>query len=284
MTATATATAPGRPRAGLWPLVRVEVAKLSAQLRIRVALGAAVVGPLLFAVALAVQGAVPGDTLFGRWVHESGFAVSFVVLAFSGQWALPILVAVVAGDTCAEEDRHRTWSLLLTRSRTRGQLLAAKVVATAACCTLATAALAASATLTGVATAGARPVAGLSGALLSPTQAWAAVWASWASVVPPVLALAALCVLVSTASRSTWVGVGAPVLGVLVLNLVSLLSVVDPIRAFLPTSGMEAWHGLARTTPYTDQVTTSVLVSVGWIVVALAASAVLLARRDVVDA
>lgn len=262
----------------------IELAKLSAQLRVRVALGACVLGPVLFAVAMAVQTSVPADTLFGRWVHESGYAVSLVVLGFSGQWVLPILVCIVAGDVCASEDRHRTWTLLLTRSRTRGEVLAGKVLAVMTYSAAVVAALALSSTVTGALAVGTQQLAGLSGTLLSSGAALQAVALSWATVLAPTFAVAAMAVLVSVLSRSSWVGVALPVLGVLVLNLLGLLSVIDPVRALLPTSGFAAWHGLVRDDTYTGPILDSVLVSAVWVAVALTAAAFALGRRDVVDA
>src|SRR5262249_30284974 len=57
-----------------------ECSKLSAQLKTRVALAACAAGPFVFAAAMRVQNSLPEDTLFGRSVKESGFALSLVVL------------------------------------------------------------------------------------------------------------------------------------------------------------------------------------------------------------
>ena len=52
--------------------------------------------------AIAVLGsggvvAFPTDTLYGVWVHSSGFALSLVFLAFAGSWGLPIAAGIIAG-------------------------------------------------------------------------------------------------------------------------------------------------------------------------------------------
>src|SRR5690242_3066048 len=97
-------------------ILRGELAKLLAQWRVRCAFAVCAIGPLLLAVVLDAQEGLPKDTLFGRHVHESGFAVPLLVLGFAGTWAFPLLTSLVAGDIFAAEDAHGTWQALLTRS------------------------------------------------------------------------------------------------------------------------------------------------------------------------
>jgi ABC-2 type transport system permease protein len=120
--------------------------------------------------------------------------------------------------------------------------------------------------------------------VLSPGDAWQATATSWLTILLPVLAIAAIGILASVLSRNTWVGIAVPVVLVLVLNLVSLLSAIDPVRPLLPTTGLQDWYGLVRDDVYTNQVFTAQLVSVGWIVACLAVAARVFVRRDVVDA
>jgi ABC-2 type transport system permease protein len=260
----------------------VEMTKLAAQLKVRIVLAACILGPLLFVIAEAVQSAVPADTLFGQWVHESGFAVSLLILGFCSQWGLPFLMGIVAGDMFAEEDRHGTWSMLLTRSRGRGDVLAGKFLAVTTYSVVVTLLLGLSATLTGALAVGTQPLVGLDGTMLPAGTAWAATAESWVSVLAPALAIMAIAVLVSVLSRNSWVGVVVPLVLVIFLNLVSLLSAIDPVRPFLPTTGFYAWHGLLRASVYTNQLWTSVLVSAAWLAGCLVWAAAAFVRRDVV--
>ncbi|HVU74709.1 MAG TPA: ABC transporter permease, partial [Mycobacteriales bacterium] len=125
------------------------------------------------------------------------------------------------------------------------------------------------------------PVVGLSGTLLSGGTALRAVVLSWLSTLLPALALCAIALLVSALARNSWVGVGVPVVIALLLQLVALLSAIDPVRPALPTTGFEAWHGLARTDRYTGPLTDSAIASVGWIAVAVGVTTWLVRRRDV---
>jgi ABC-2 type transport system permease protein len=63
---------------------RFKAAKLLAQWPTRILPLVCVLGPLAFAAVLRIQPAVPADTLFGGWVHTSGFAVPLVILSFAG--------------------------------------------------------------------------------------------------------------------------------------------------------------------------------------------------------
>ncbi|HZQ84024.1 MAG TPA: ABC transporter permease [Acidimicrobiales bacterium] len=279
----AVAAPPRTGRPGWAVMWRVELTKLLSQVKVRAALVACVVVPIVFTLLESTQSSVPGDTLFGRWVHESGFAVSLFLLAFTSQWGLPFLVAIVSGDVCSEEDRLQTWPLLLTRSRSRGDVLAGKVLAAASVTVAGTMLLAISSTLSGVLVVGTQPVVGLSGAVLSSGTALAATLASWLVVLPPVLAVVAIAVLASVVSRNSWAGVATPVVVTLGFGLVSQFSAADLVRPLLPTAGFDAWHGLVRTGVYTAPIRESMFVSAAWIAVCVGVSAAVLHRRDVVQ-
>ena len=276
--AVATRSAPG------WLVMwRVELTKLLAQLRVRVVLAGCVFGPMLVAAAMKVSNAVPGDTPLGLFIHESGFAFSLVVLNWAGLWALPMSIAMVAGDICSEEHRLGTWSLLLTRSLGRGSVLAGKMLAAATYAVAITLLVGVMTTVVGLVAIGHQPLVGLSGSVLSPHAALQATIGSWLSLLAPVLALTAIALLISVLSRKSWVGVIVTVGVVLALNLVTEVSGIDAIRPLLPTTGLEAWHGLVRGTVYLDQIRTSVIVSLVWMALCFGIAAAVFLQRDVVD-
>jgi ABC-2 type transport system permease protein len=279
------AAGPARRTGPGWLVMwRVELTKLAAQLRVRVVVSVCALGPVVIVLAMRVSNVVPGDTLFGVYIHESGFAFSLVVLNWAGLWALPMSIALVAGDICSEEHRLGTWSLLLTRSRSRASVLGGKMLAAASYTIAITLLVGIATTVVGLLGIGRQPLVGLSGALMSPHAALQATIGSWVSEVAPVLAVTAIAMLISVLSRNSWVGVLVTVAVVLCLNLASLVSAIDPIRPFLPTTGLEAWHGLVRATGvYTDQIRTSVIVSLVWMALCFGLSALLFLRRDVVD-
>src|SRR5437762_6647912 len=115
--------------AGTWTALGVELRKLAAQKRARFALLGCVIAPIIVTVVLNGQQRPPKDTLYGRHIHSSGFAVALFVLTFASQWVLPFLTALVAGDIFATEDHLGPWKTLLTRSVSRTQVFAAKCIA-----------------------------------------------------------------------------------------------------------------------------------------------------------
>src|SRR5437016_8653234 len=110
---------------------RWEVAKLLAQKRTYLGLGAATIVPVIFVVVLVLQTGGPNDVPLGRALRDTGLAVPFVVLFFMSIWGLPLVTALVAGDIVAAESHNGTLKTILTRSRDRGQVFARKMCATA---------------------------------------------------------------------------------------------------------------------------------------------------------
>src|ERR671922_1853215 len=108
---------------------RWEIAKLLAQKRTYLGLGAAIVVPLVFVIVLTIQSGGPNDIPLGRYIRDTGLAVPFVVLFFMSIWAFPLITALVAGDIVAAETHNGTLKTILTRSRDRGEVFAGKVLA-----------------------------------------------------------------------------------------------------------------------------------------------------------
>lgn len=268
------------PEVGLGTVLGVEVDKLRAQARVRLALGACGIAPLLAVGLFRAQGSLPADTLFGRSLLQTGFAAPLVVLGFAGQWALPLLISLVAGDIFAAEDQHGTWPTLLTRSVSRSRLFTAKVLAAAGYAVAAVLVLAAASLLAGLLLVGHQPVVGLDGVVLPAGHAAALVMLSWLSILPPTVGFVAVGVLLSIASRNGWVGVVGPVLIGLVMVLLGLLDLGGPLRWLLLTTGFESWHGLLRGDPALRPLLWTSLVSVGYAVAALTAARRLLLARE----
>ncbi|MFE0385925.1 ABC transporter permease, partial [Streptomyces bungoensis] len=92
MTAVAAgARVPGAGRVSVARGYRFELVKLVAQWRIRLLVLACWSVPGLFTAAVSLQSTLPTDTLFGRWMHATGWAGPLVTLGFAGTWALPLL-------------------------------------------------------------------------------------------------------------------------------------------------------------------------------------------------
>ena len=270
----------GRRAGGLRAACRAERRKLLAQSSIRVTAMVCVLAPFLFALLLSTQSGVPGDSLLGVWVHDSGAAAGFVVLDFAGYLGFPVLAGLLAGDLFASEDRYGTWKVILTRSRSRRELFAAKVLAGCAL-TCALALLAAlSSVAGGLLFVGTGPLAGLGGSLLPSGEAVLLLLGGWVVSLPPLVGLVSLAILLSVASRSGIVGVLGTVLIGLLMQLLTFLGNGSVAGFALLSTGFDDWHGLLGDPRFLGPLGLSLAASAIWTASCLWAAWVLLRRRE----
>jgi len=272
--------APAPRRAGTWAAYRGELVKLAALLRTRATLAAVLVLPPLVVLLLRGQRA-PADTLFGRHVHDSGFAVPLLLLGFATQYVFPLLTSVVAGDVFAGEDQHGTWKTLLTRSVSRTQVFWAKTFAAVTFAAAVLVVLTASSTVASVLLVGHQPLTGLSGQEVPAGRAALLVVGAWASTAFPLLGFTALAVLLSVRTRNPALGVVGPVVLGLLMSLVGSLGGTGWLRRALLSTPLEAWHGLFTATPFSGPLVQGAVVSLLWTALCLAAAHRSLRRRDI---
>ncbi|WP_329255098.1 hypothetical protein OG417_13560 [Actinoallomurus sp. NBC_01490] len=262
---------------------RFELVKLLSQWRIRVLLLACWIAPAGFVAVVSLQSMLPADTVFGRWMHSTGWAGALVVLDFSRSWALPLLTALVAGDVFATEDRLGTWRHLLVSVRSPRRIFVAKGIAALTVLLLLVAGLAVSGIAGGLAAVGNRPLVGMDGHLLSPGDAAGTVLLSWACVLAPTLAFAAIGLLGSVALGRSTMGLLTPALLAFALQLAQLLPLPVAVRLALPSHAFLAWRGLFTSPAQVGPLLIGLVVSLAWAVVATAFAYHLFVRRDFTD-
>jgi len=262
---------------------RFELLKLVVQWRVRLLLVACWVGPAVFVAAVSGQSSLPSDTLFGRWMGQTGWAGSLVVLSFCCTWVLPLLTSLVAGDVFAAEDRVGTWRHLLTVVRSPRRVFVTKALAGLTVIVLLAAGPAASSVIGGVLAVGDRPLVGLDGHLLGSGPAAGAVLLAWAAALAPTVAFAAVGLLGSVALGRSPMGLLLPALLALLLQVVQLLPLPVAVRVALPSYAFLAWRGLFTDPAQTGPVVLGVVVSLAWAVTATALAYLLFLRRDFTD-
>jgi ABC-2 type transport system permease protein len=262
---------------------RFEAVKLLAEWRIRLVLVASWLGPGLFVAAVSRQSPLPADTVFGRWMGQTGWAGPLVVLSFCCSWVLPLLTSLVAGDVFAAEDRLGTWGHLLVSVRSPRRVFAAKALASLTVVVLLTVGLAASAIVGGLAAVGNRPLVGLDGHLLTTGHAAGAVLLAWACALAPTLAFAAVGLLGSVALGRSPMGLLMPALLAVVLQVAQLLPLPVVVRVALPSYAFVAWRGLFTEPAQTTPLVLGLAVSVAWAVAAAVLAYLLFLRRDFTD-
>jgi ABC-2 type transport system permease protein len=260
-----------------------ELIKLLAQWPIRLALLACWLGPALLVALISQQSSLPSDTVFGRWMNQTGWAGPLVVLTFCCSWVVPLLTSLVAGDVFAREDRLGTWRHLLVAVRSPRRIFAAKALASLTIIILLAVGLALSGIVGGLVSVGSRPLVGLDGHLLAPGQAAGAVLLAWASVLAPTLAFAAVGLLGSVALGRSPMGLAIPALLAFLLQIAQLLPLPVVVRVALPSYAFIGWRGLFTDPAQTGPLIVGVAVS---LVLAVAASGLayrLFMRRDFTD-
>jgi ABC-2 type transport system permease protein len=262
---------------------RFELVKLLSQWRIRLLLLACWVAPALFVAVVSQQSALPTDTVFGRWMHATGWAGPLVVLGFSCAWVLPLLTSLVAGDVFAIEDRLGTWRHLLVVVRSPRRIFVAKALASLTVIVLLMAGLTVSGIVGGWLAVGNHPLVGLDGHILASGDAASTVLLAWLCVLPPTLAFAAVGLLGSVALGRSPTGLLMPALLAFVLQLAQLLPLPVTARFALPSHAFLAWRGLFTDPAQTGPLGIGIAVSLAWAVVATALAYWLFLRRDFTD-
>ncbi|MFF4040277.1 ABC transporter permease [Streptomyces sp. NPDC001816] len=263
---------------------RFELVKLVSQGRIRLLVLACWIAPALFVAAVSRQSTLPVDTLFGRWMHATGWAGPLVMLGFAGSWALPLLTSVVAGDVFASEDRLGTWRHLLVVVRSPRRIFAAKALASLTVLLLLVAGLACSSTAGGLLAVGNQPLVGLDGHLLTPADAAVKVLLAWVCVLAPTLALAGIGLLGSVALGRSPMGLLLPAGVALAMQLAQMMPLPAAVRLALPSYAFIAWNGLFTSPAQLGPLLIGIVVSLVWAAVATLLAYLLFVRRDFTNA
>ena len=261
-------------------VLRFELVKQLSSWRSRLLILLCWLAPGALVFGIDQQGTLPSDTLFGRWMHATGWAGSLVVLGVAGSWVLPLIASVVAGDVFASEDRLGTWRHLLVAVRSPRRIFVAKALASLAVIVLLVAGLAASSVYGGLMAEGGGPLVGLDGHLLGTGDAATEVLLAWACVLAPTLALAAIGLLGSVALGRSPMGLLLPVLAALGMQAAQLLPLPVAMRLALPGYAFISWNGLFADPQQLGPLLIGVAVSLVWAAVATALAYRLFLRRD----
>jgi len=258
-----------------------ELRKLIAQKRTYLGLGAAILVPIIFIVALAVQSGQPEDVLFGRYVRQSGLAIPPVILIFGAYWLFPLITALVAGDIVAAEDHNGTLKTILTRSVGRGRIFTAKILAALTYATVALLAMGVTAVIGGIAKSGFHPLVTLSGTEVSAGRALLLIAASLLVYLLPLVAIASIALLLSTVTRNSAAAVVGALMVSLLLQLVTIIPGLSGLKPYLLPTQFNAWEGLLRTPADFAPVVRAVWVCALYALPCFGASYVVFMRRDV---
>jgi ABC-2 type transport system permease protein len=259
-----------------------ELLKLKAQKRTYLGLGAAMIVPIIFVVALAVQGgAGPNDIPIGRYIRDTGLATPFVVLFFMSIWAFPLIAALVAGDIVASESHNDTLKTILTRSRERGEIFVGKLLAVSTYAIAAVVLMGVMATIAGTIEWGFNPLTSLSGTQVSAGRGLELLAGSLGIYAFALIAIASFGVLVSTVTRNSAASVVGTLMFALLMQVIGVLPGTEAIRPYLLSEQFSAWHGFLRVPADWAPVIRALWVSAIYVAVPAVAAYLVFLRRDV---
>jgi ABC-2 type transport system permease protein len=270
-----------RRRPSTATIYRWELLKLRAQKRTFLGLGAAVLVPVIFIVALAANGSGPEEVPFGRYVTETGLATPPVLLLFSSIWLFPLIVALVAGDIVATEDGNGTLKTILTRSADRHQIFLAKLLASFSYAIVALLLFAGTGLLLGCLRYGLDPLTSLSGTPIAVGRGVLLLGAALLAYLLPVLTVASIALLLSTVTRNSAAAVVGTLMFSLILQIVGIISGLESIRPYLLSTQFDAWQGLLRDPIDWAPIGRSVWVCALYALPSLTAALLVFMRRDV---
>lgn len=260
---------------------RWELRKLLSQKRTYIGIGAAGLLPVLFVVVMALQRGGPYDVPLGHNLRRTGVVLALVVLTFASRFGAQLVTALVAGDIVAGEDSGGTLKLILTRSVTRGQILAGKVLACFTYVLALLGALLAAGLVAGLAAWGFRPVTDISRVHVSALHALGLTFASVGLFAAPLAAIAAFGIFLSVVTRNSAAAIVGTLVYSLVQEAVAGLVHLPFFRHYLLSDQLDGWHGLFQTPVDWTPVVRTIWVSAIFAAVPLAVAFAVFRRRDV---
>jgi ABC-2 type transport system permease protein len=268
-------------RPGLGTVYVWELVKLRAQKRTYIGLGAAVLVPMIFIVALLTGDGGPDGIPFGRYVRESGLAIPLVSLIFGAIWFFPLITALVAGDIVAAEDTNGTLKTILTRSVERWQVFVAKVLASLTYAFAGLVVYVGVGLFVGGLVWGFDPLISLSGTPISVSRGMTLIGASALAYFMPTIAIASIALLLSTLSHNSAAAVVGTLMISLIMQLLGVISALDFLQPYLLSEQFNAWQGLLREPIDWAPVVRAAWVSAAYALPALAIAFTAFLRRDV---
>jgi ABC-2 type transport system permease protein len=267
---------------GTATVYRWELFKLRHQKRTYLGLGAAIIVPVLFVLAVHFRHhSHGGDFAFSSYLDRSGLAVPLVILLFGAIWLFPLITALVAGDIFASEDHNGTLKTIFTRSLERWQIYAGKALAAATYAIVAILLCGTVAVLAGSLQSGFNSLQSLSGTIVPAPKALELVYVSLLIYLIPIGAIVCIGLLLSTITRNSAAAVVGTLMVSLLIQLIGVLPGLSGLQPYLLSTQFNAWQGLLRTPIDWSPIIQSIWVCSLYAIPAIGASFLVFMRRDV---
>jgi ABC-2 type transport system permease protein len=270
-------------RPGVATVYRWEVLKLRYQKRTYLGLGASLIVPILFVVALQLRHprGNGGDFAFASYLTRSGLAVPLVILLFGAVWMFPLITALVAGDIFASEDHNGTLKTVFTRSLERWQIFAGKALAATTYAVVAILLDGTVAVVAGCIESGFNSLQSFSGTIVSAPKSLELVYVSLLVYLIPIVTIVCIGLLLSSITRNSAAAVVGTLMISLLFQLIGVLPGLSGTQPYLLSTQFNAWQGLLRTPIDWAPILRALWVCAMYAVPAAAAAFLVFVRRDV---
>jgi ABC-2 type transport system permease protein len=267
---------------GTATVYRWELFKLRHQKRTYLGLGAAIIVPILFVLAIHFQHHQRGGGFaFSSYLDRSGLAVPLVLLLFGAVWMFPLITALVAGDIFASEDHNGTLKTIFTRSLERWQIFAGKALAASTYAVVAILLSGTVAVVAGSIQSGFNSLQSLSGTIVSAPKGLELVYVSLLIYLIPIAAIVCIGLLLSSVTRNSAAAVVGTLMVSLLIQLIGILPGLGGLQPYLLSTQFNAWQGLLRTPIDWAPIVQAVWVCALYAVPAILAAFLVFVRRDV---
>jgi ABC-2 type transport system permease protein len=236
--------------------------------------------PVLVGVAIRLSGADGGDGFIGQ-VAGNGFFLVVASLALSLPFFLPTAVTVVAGESLAGEASLGTLRSMLTAPAGRSRLLAAKMVALAVFCLVATMTIWLSGLIAGVVLFPVGDVVLLSGTTVSLGDGLLRAFGIAVLVALSLLGLAGIGLFVSSLTSTPLAAMAATFGAFIIFGILGAIPQIDQIHPWLLMYGWPSFADLLRDPPYWDAIVRNLLLQAAYLAVFYAAAWARLTTRDI---
>jgi ABC-2 type transport system permease protein len=269
-------------RPGIAAVYRWELTKLRYQKRTYLGLGASVVVPIIFVLAIHFRpDRRGGDFAFASYLTRSGLAVPLVIMLFGAVWMFPLITALVAGDIFASEDHNGTLKTIFTRSLERGQIFGGKALAAATYAVVAILLSGTVAVIAGSIQSGFNSLQTLSGTVVSAPKGLELVYVGLLVYLIPIATVVCIGLLLSTITRNSAAAVVGTLMISLLFQLIGILPGLTGLQPYLLSTQFSAWQGLLRTPIDWAPIVRAAWVCAMYGVPAMAAAFLVFLRRDV---
>jgi ABC-2 type transport system permease protein len=258
---------------------RGELFKLLAQRRTWLGFATATIGPIVYLVLELAQGP-PHGPLADNLGH-TGVSFALVVVKLIAVFGPAVIAALVAGDIVASEQMDGTLKTVLTRSLTRTQLLAGKLLSLFTYLAMALAAFFIVSTVAGIIAWGFHPLVDISGQRISALHALALDVPAMIIYTLPVLAIASFGLFLSVVTGQSVAAVGGTVIYAMALQGIAVISAIRAAHPYLLTNQFTAWHDLFQTPSGGDLIVRAIWVSTAFALPPIVAAFVIFNRRDI---